>query len=275
METLTPAPLPLRTSAAHPPVLRELWRYRELLRGLVVRNLKVKYQRSALGFAWTLLNPLLTVVILAVVFTRVVRLGIEDYWAFLLSGYFAWNFILQTLNTGTWIFNEHSDLTRSVPFPQEALVMSAALSRLLEFCGELALILIVLFLFRHHGAPASAVLVPLLMVLQLLLVIGLALPIATLSVFYYDVQHALPIALTSLFYASPVFYPASFVPEAFRPFYFINPAAGLLTLWHVVLYEGRMPSWELLGGTAAYSVGLFLLGYAIFNRYKSLFAETV
>lgn len=275
MEALSPAPPPLRTSAARPPVLGELWRYRELLRGLVVRNLKIKYQRSALGFAWTLFNPLLTVAILAVVFTRVVRLGIEDYWAFLLAGYFVWNFILQTLNTGTWIFNEHSDLTRSVAFPQEVLVMSAALSRLLEFCGELALILAAILLFRHHGVPPSIALVPLLALLQLLLVIGLALPIATLSVFYHDVQHALPIALTSLFYASPVFYPAALVPEAFRPFYFLNPVAGLLTLWQTVLYEGRMPSWGLLGGTAATATGLFLLGYAIFNRYKGLFAETV
>ena len=99
----------------------------------MVRNLKVKYQRSLLGFVWTLVNPLLTVTILVVVFSHVVRIQVPHYWAFLLSGYFVWNFMLQTLNTGTYIFAEHSRLTRSVAFPSEILVFSAAGSRLIEF----------------------------------------------------------------------------------------------------------------------------------------------
>ena len=167
-----------------------VWRYRELLRGLVVRNLKVKYQRSLLGFVWTLVNPLLTVTILVVVFSHVVRLQIPNYWAFLLSGYFAWNFMLQTLTTGTWVFAEHSRLTRSVAFPSEILVFSAAGSRLIEFAAELLLTLAAMVLLHHHGVPGSYVLVPLLVVLQVVMAIGLALPIATLSVFYHDIYHA-------------------------------------------------------------------------------------
>ena len=144
-----------------------MWRYRELLRGLVVRNLKVKYQRSLLGFVWTLVNPLLTVTILVVVFSHVVRIQVPHYWAFLLSGYFVWNFMLQTLNTGTWIFAEHSRLTRSVAFPSEILVFSAAGSRLIEFLAEIALILLALVLLHHHGVPASYVLLPVLILLQI------------------------------------------------------------------------------------------------------------
>ena len=87
-----------------PSRLVRVWHARELLRELLVRNLKVKYQRSLLGFVWTLVNPLLTVTILVLVFSRVVRIHLPDYWAFLLSGYFAWTFMLQTLTTGTWIF---------------------------------------------------------------------------------------------------------------------------------------------------------------------------
>jgi ABC-type polysaccharide/polyol phosphate export permease len=103
----------------------------------------------------------------------------------------------------------------------------------------------------------------------------LALPIATLSVFYYDVQHALPIALTTLFYLSPVFYPAQMVPEAARPFYFLNPIAGLLTLYHEILYAGRMPSFTLLLGMIAAALLVYVIGYAIFNRYCSVFSEIV
>jgi lipopolysaccharide transport system permease protein len=255
--------------------LARLWPYRELLRGLVIRNLKVKYQRSLLGFVWTLVNPLLTVSILVLVFSHVVRIQVPQYWAFLLSGYFVWNFMLQTLNTGTYIFSEHSRLTRSVAFPSEILVFGAAGSRLIEFAAEISLILLALILFHHHRVPASFGLLPVLVLIQLLLAIGLALPIATLSVFYYDVYHALPIALTTLFYLSPVFYPAEMVPEAVRPFYFLNPVAGLLTLYHDVVYAGRMPSLTLLGGMLAAAVAIYALGYAIFRRYARVFAEIV
>jgi ABC-type polysaccharide/polyol phosphate export permease len=255
--------------------LSQVWRYRELLRGLVVRNLKVKYQRSLLGFVWTLVNPLLTVSILILVFSHVVRIQVPQYWAFLLSGYFVWNYMLQTLNTGTWIFAEHSRLTRSVAFPSEILVFSAAGSRLLEFLAEIALILAALILLHHHSVPASYALVPLLILLQTVLAVGLALPIATLSVFYYDIYHALPIALTSLFYLSPVFYPASMVPERLQPLYFLNPIAGLLTLYHDVVYAGRWPSGPLLAGTCAATALVWVLGYAIFDRYAASFAEIV
>jgi ABC-type polysaccharide/polyol phosphate export permease len=255
--------------------LREIWRYRELLRGLVVRNLKVKYQRSLLGFVWTLVNPLLTVSILVLVFSHVVRIQVPDYWAFLLSGYFVWNFMLQTLNTGTWIFSEHSRLTRSVAFPSELLVFSAAGSRLLEFIAEISLILALLILVHHRGVPDSYVLIPVLILIQIVMAIGLALPIATLSVFYYDVYHALPIALTSLFYLSPVFYPASLVPSAFQTLYFLNPIAGLLTLYHDVVYAGQWPSGMLLAATAGQAAIVYAFGYAVFHRYAAVFAEIV
>jgi ABC-type polysaccharide/polyol phosphate export permease len=254
--------------------LRRVWRYRELLHSLVVRNLKVKYQRSLLGFVWTMVNPLLTVGILIVVFSHVVRIPLPHYWAFLLSGYFVWNFVLQTLNTGTYIFAEHSRLTRSVAFPTEILVLGAAGSRLIEFVAEMSLVLIALALLHGH-VPGSFALLPVLVLIQLLLVVGLALPIATLSVFYHDVYHALPIALTTLFYLSPVFYPAAMVPEVARGFYLLNPIAGLLTLYQEVLYWGRLPSFALLGGMLAAAFGFYLAGYAIFRRYAAIFPEIV
>ena len=176
------------------------------------------------------------------------------------------------LNTGTYIFAEHSRLTRSVAFPSEILVFGAAGSRLLEFLAEIVLILILLAVFTIHRLPPSFALLPVLMLLQMLL-IGLALPIATLSVFCFNVQHALPIALTTLFYLSPVFYPVGMVPEAFRPFYFLHPSPGCspcTTRFSTKAGCRRLAL--LLGVTARRPPGL-PIGYAIFKRYASVYAE--
>jgi lipopolysaccharide transport system permease protein len=267
---------PLFASSAHQTsTLREVWRYRELLRGLIVRNLKVKYQRSMLGFIWTLLNPLLTIAVLTVVFTYFIKIRVDHYWAFVFSGYFVWNFMLQMLSSATYILAEHAPLRRSVAFPSEVLVLATAASRLVEFAVEMAIAVLLLIVIHHGRVPASFALLPWLITIQVLLAIGLAMPVATLSVFYSDVQHAVPILLLMLFYLSPVFYPAALVPESLRPFYFLNPIAGLLTLYHDALYGGQWPSAILLASVSLAAIGLCALGYAVFNRYKRLFAEIV
>ena len=265
----------VRRVSGRPGSIAELWRYQELLRSLVVRNLKVKYQRSALGFVWTLLNPLLTVGVLVVVFSYVIRIKVPNYWAFLLSGYFVWNFVTQMITTSTTFLSQHATLRRSVAFPLEIPLFAATGSRLVEFAVELALALLGLILFYHHGVPASYVLLPLLLVLQVLIVTGLALCVATLAGFYHDVQHVIPVLLLMLFYLSPVFYPATLVPEPLQPLYYLNPIAGLLTAYHTVLYQGEFPSLALLGGLSGLAFVLSMLGYGLFNRFKPILVELV
>ena len=254
-------------------VLAELWQYRELLRSLVVRDLKVKYQRSLLGLVWTLLNPLLTVMILVAVFSHVIRIDIGNYWAFLISGFFVWNFISQVLSHTTSLLSNHASLSRSVYFPREILVLSAACSKLVEFLIEIGLVLLVLVAFHHHFVPASWIMLPVLVLIQLVLALGLMFPLAVLSVLFYDVQHALPILITSLFYLTPVFYPVSMIPESVRTLYYLNPFVGILDLYHTVLYEAAWPSLEFLGLVSAAATVILILGYAVFKRYKRVCIE--
>jgi ABC-type polysaccharide/polyol phosphate export permease len=136
-------------------------------------------------------------------------------------------------------------------------------------------VLIALFGFHHSSIPPSFILFPLLIFFQLMVAVGLALPITSLSVFYYDTKHALPIALATLFYASPVFYPVSLVPESIRSYYMINPIAGILKLYHIILYEGNFPPPALFGGVFVYSALIFLAGYVLFRRYETVYAEIV
>ena len=254
---------------------REMWRFRHLLVHLVRRDLKVKYQRSSLGFLWTVLNPLFTVAVLALVFGTFVRLDVEHYWAFLLSGYFAWNTVSQSISTASYVLAQHARLTRSVALPKEVLVLSAVLSKATEFAAELLILLIVLATAHHGGVPAAFALVPLLLLVQIALTLGVALITSTLSTLYTDVIHALPIALTSLFYLTPVFYPIALVPEAVRPFFALNPFASLLTLYHQALYEGSMPDLLTAGLGVASAAVILTIGAALFHRYEDVCSELV
>ncbi len=253
--------------------LREVWRCRSLFQILVMRDLKIKYQRSPIGFIWTLLNPLCTSLILIAVFTYIIKVPVAHYWAFLLSGYFVWNFMQQVLIQSTNLLRDHANLRRNIAFPSEILIWSASFSRLLEFLIEISLVMIGLVVFHHQAIPASLVLFPLLIVIQVFLTVGLMFPLSTLSVFFHDVSYALPVVIFTLFYISPVFYPVDMIPEALRPYCFLNPFSGILTLYHAVLYDGLWPSISMLGSVFGSAMVICVLGYAIFHRFKNTCVE--
>lgn len=253
----------------------DLWRFRYLIRVLVARNIKVKYQYSFLGLVWTLLNPLLILAVLLAVFTNVVRISINDYWAFLLSGYFVYHFVSQTAAASASVLLEYETMVRGVAFPRIIPVLAAVTSRFLEFLIEIFFTLLLLIVVHHGNIPLSYVLLPYLIILMYALVIGLALPISALSVFYYDVRHLLPILITALFYISPVIYTVDMVPEQYRLLYLLNPLAGLLDLFHMTLYEGVMPSFAYLALFSLQVTIIFMVGYVLFSRFKPEFAEVL
>jgi ABC-type polysaccharide/polyol phosphate export permease len=255
------------------PAFRDLWAYKGLLQNLVLRDVKVKYQRSVLGFVWTLLNPLLTVIILWMVFTRVVRIQMPHYWAFLLSGYFVWNCTAQSLNAATRVLDDHASLSRNVSFPSGILILGSLSSKTTEFLIELALVVVVIAVFHHQSLPLSFALIPLLILLQLFIVAGLMFPIAAASVLFRDVQHALPILITTLFYVTPVFYSADMIPEQIRRLYLLNPLAWLMIGYQSVLYDGRIPPPSILIGLAVAAAVLLSIGYLIFKRYQNVCIE--
>lgn len=255
--------------------LSEILRFRELLHSLVIRNLKIKYQRSVFGFVWTAINPLMMIAVLSVVFSHVVRIEMHHYLAFLVSGYFVWNFILQTLSASSFMLSEHAQLTRSVRFPMEVPVLASVAAKLIEFAIELVLVLVALICLHYSSFAWGLLFLPWLVTMQILLMLGLAMPIAAMSIFYRDIEHVLPIILTALFYVSPVFYPLSMVPEDLRRWYLLNPIAQLMTVYHRVVYEGLPPTGAQFLVLSLTAILIFTVGYWIFNRYKRDVAEVV
>lgn len=255
--------------------MSELWTHRELIRALVERNLTMRYQRSFLGAVWTLLNPLLTGLVLVAVFSVLLRVQTAQYWAFLFSGYFAWVFTLNTLGIGATVVSNHSFIARSVAFPADVLVVSTVISRFVEFAIEMLLVVVVLTAVLHQGFTIGLVALPFVMVLHAVLTAGVLFPIAALGVFFEDVQHAVPVALTMLTLISPVYYPISNLPAHWQPIVSLNPFAGILGLYHATLYEGRLPGIAEIVTPVLSTLVVFLAGRWVFRWKRSVYAEVV
>ena len=255
--------------------IQQLPYHLELLKNLVVRDVKVKYQRSALGFLWTLLNPLFVATIYVFVFSNIMRFGVSGYWAFLLSGFFAWNFFSMTITSGSdVIFANRSIITR-VAFPHEILVISITLAKLIEFVCELFIVIFLVGGFYLHRLPGSLLALPLVITIQFLMTLGLVFPLACLRVFYKDVEQVLPIAMTGWFFLTPVVYMPEMMPKQYSFILALNPMTGIITAYHDIFYHARFPDPQALLRTGLIALAVFLAGYWIFTRVKKVFAEVV
>lgn len=275
MTQIVSHPLSRRPAILRGGVLRELWDFRGLLLALVERNLTMRYQRSLLGAVWTLLNPLLTGLVLVGVFSVILRVQTPQYWAFLISGYFAWVFTINLLGIGATLVSSHAYMSRSVAFPPEVIVVSLAASRFVEFAVEMVLVVVVVASARHQGLMIGLVALPLVMVLHALLTLGVLFPIAALGVFFEDVQHAVPVALMMLTLLSPVYYPMSQAPESWQFVLGLNPFAGIMKLYHLTLYDGRLPSVADFAIPTVVSFAVCIVGWALFRWKREYFAEVV
>jgi ABC-type polysaccharide/polyol phosphate export permease/GT2 family glycosyltransferase len=255
--------------------LAELFQNRELIWNLTLRDLKVKYKRSWLGFFWTLLNPLIVLAVLVAVFSYIVRIPIENYWAFLVSGYFVFFFFSTALDGSVQAALGNAYLWRKAYFSREVLIVSSTLARFLEFLVEISIVLIALVAFHHKGIPYSFIMLIPLLPLLFLFTIGVTFPLATLAIYFNDVLQIIPRFTLALFYISPVFYSIDFVPEKLRDIYLLNPLAVLLNLIHSSLYKGEIPDWGLFLRFLLIAVSFGVVGYIIFNRKKHEFAEIV
>lgn len=274
MSDLTTTPVPdhyLSTRRDSP--LREVWRFREFLLSLVARNLKVKYQRSALGVLWTLLNPLLMVLVFIVVFSSVLRIKVDGFWAFLISGIFVWQFISTAMTRATTILRGNAAFRRSVAFPTVVVILGSLLALLVEFLIEIVIVVVAVFVFYRHSVPLSVTLLPVLILLQFMMAAGFMFALSVISVMFDDIEHAMPAIIRLLFFLTPVMYPVSMIPENLQAYFYLNPLVGLLELFHLTLYEGVWPSWELLGGVTAASVAILGLGLWFFRRFEEVCVE--
>jgi len=251
-----------------------LGRHRQLVYCLVSRDLRVRYKRSVLGVLWAFAEPLVLMLLYSVVFSLLLRVQTPAYPAFALAGVVVWGFLHTGVTYSLSSITQNANLVKKIYFPREILPLAMVLGRAVHFL--LSLFLLVPFLIAFDIRPTPyLLLLPLLVLIQLVLVLGLALLFSAVSTLYEDVGFLVNFAFSGLFYLSPVVYPVELVPARFQTLYLANPIAALITSYRAVIISGTPPPWTALGLAAFTSVLALALGLFVFRRVEWSFAEVL
>lgn len=245
---------------------------RDLLRELIMRDMKLRYRRSVLGLAWSLLNPLAELLVLTFVFTYVLPLNIANFPVFLYTGLLAWNWFRASLSSGTSAIVNNRSLIRLPGFPIPILPVVTTASYFVHFVLSLPILVIFLFLYHIPLTPAVIAL-PFVMVVEFLFILSLVYFLAAIQVTFWDTQYLLNIILMLGFYLSPVFYDVNRIPSQFLPIYNLNPMVHIIGAYRAIFHDGTFPSLGALLIISGVSVILLWLGYAYFIRASYKFAQ--
>lgn len=240
------------------------------------RNIRARYQQSALGWLWAIFQPAAQVAIFAIIFTLVVPVDTGDipYPVFSYVAIVPWTLLSASLADMTQTIVVNMGLVTKIYFPREILPIAAMLARLMDFGVAAGLLIVLLLLYRVPIFLPGLLFLPLILLIQILLILGLGFAGAAANVFFRDVQSLLTLGLQLWFYASPIIYPVSMVPERLRVLYFLNPMAGILESYRDVLLNRQIPGTYLLS-SAIISLAIFLLGTWFFKRIEFRFADIV
>jgi len=255
--------------------MKSLFQYRELIRNLVVKDLKLKYRDSTIGFLWSLVNPLLLILVYSFVFSHILKVGIANFSYFLLIGILPWNFFAQSIMMSTGSILENGGLIRKVAMPMAVFPVATVLFNLAQFA--LALLVFVpmsLLFFQVPMAWATLWFFPVL-ILHVLFTIGLSFMISTATVFYRDVRHFVEIALMLLFWLTPIIYDIGSIPESLRSVIYLNPQSFFILSYQDILYRQTVPENYRVAILIFLTAVSLAIGYRVHHRYKARFAEEV
>lgn len=254
--------------------IKEIVKFRGLLWALVVRHLHTRYRGSVLGFLWSLLNPLCLMAVYTVVFHYYMRSGTDEHYSiFLFTGLLPWLWMTSSLHEGTASIVSSGHLITKSMFPAHLLPVVSVVTNLINFLLSLPLLFIFMWL---GGVPvhATAILLPVVIIVQFMFLQGLVVGLSSLNVHLRDVQHLVGNILTLLFFMCPIVYASTVVPDKYRYTLLLNPFALFTMSYHKILLDGEVPLHEL---TVLVPVALFVLigGYSIYHRYRESFAESL
>jgi lipopolysaccharide transport system permease protein len=248
--------------------------YRELIRILTVSDLKVKYQSSVLGFAWSLLNPLLMMLVLYLVFSNVFKAN-QDYFAlYLLIGIVSWRFLANGTSSSMMAIVGKSSLVTKIYIPRQVLVLSTVLSSFISSLLEFLVLFVLIVIFGVKLSP-NILLFPFIYVIYFVLVYGMSLALAALYVYYRDLNQIWEVLLQLGFFLAPVVYPLTTVPAEYLNIYMLNPVTNIMQIYRDILLYAQTPSLASIVFAMISATISLAAGAAIFKRLERRFAEEI
>ena len=247
--------------------LLEILRYRELIKSLVGRDLKVRYKKSILGYAWTWLDPLLTMFIFILVFDFILKMQVPNFPVYLLTGLVPWTFFQNSVNGSVHCISNSAGLIKRVYYPREIFPLTLTLGNGVNLFLSL-LVLVPVALAFGIEFTSKVFLLPFPLLILFLFTYGLCLLFACLNVFLRDMSYIAPFILRLWFYLTPIFYMVEGrIPERFYDLYmFISPMAVILMMFRAILMNLDFPDPEHIASATALSVLMFIVGYWVFKK---------
>jgi lipopolysaccharide transport system permease protein len=268
------ASTPARSAFLPVKALPAIGQSRDLIIAFTVRELKLRYRGTLLGYAWWLARPLAMGVLLWFALGKVLRLGVPDYHLFLMAGLFPWYWFSSAVSQSADIFVGNSSLIKKAVFPRIVLPLSAVLSNTIQFVFTLPVLLAFVLVAGKRPDAVWLVGLPVLLLLQFALIMGVAALVSSLNVFFRDLAPLVDVALNMLFYASAVIYPLARVPDDVKPLLLANPMTSLMEGWRRVVLENSLPGAEIWPAVGLSVVAVFL-GMGIFRSVQGHFADAL
>jgi len=246
-------------------MLRRTFQYRDLVLVLIQRELKVRYKRSAIGFLWTMLQPLLTMLVLQTIFSSIFRFSVQNYPVYVLAGLLFWNFFSQSITASMNSLRGNAALLKKLPLPQAVFPVATVAAGVVNLVLALVPLLVLLVLTGHPLRP-SLLFLPVSIALAAIFTLGAGLLLSPLAVFFYDVVELVSVLIVLVMYLTPIFYPMAIVPEEYRWIVRYNPVRSILEVFRDPIYYSKIPPAQHLAVAAAVALIAFVLGYWSFRR---------
>ena len=248
--------------------------YKDLVKNLVSRDFKTRYKRSYLGILWSLLNPLLLILVYTLAFDYIMKIRVKDFPMFFMCGFLPWSYFAAGITTSLSSLSDSGYLIKAVYFPREIVPLSIVLSCLLHFLITFLFVFPILLIYGY--VPQWSYLsLPVIILLQTIFVFGLSLFLSSIHVSFRDLRYILDVVLMAWFWLTPVVYPSSLIPEKFLFFYKINPMTLFVTAYRDVLMNGTLPIPKYWIAILIATFGSLTLGYFPFLHIRKRLAEEI
>ena len=253
-------------------MLKELYQYRQLLKSNVRKEIRGKYKGSFLGVLWSFVNPLLMTLVYAIVFPFLLRNSQEHYTTFIVMAILPWSWFTTTIAQGTNTILINGGIIKKVYFPRAILPISIVVSGLVNFLISCVIIGIFL-IFSGIGFSIYIVYLPIIIILQFMLQLGIILITSSIDVYVRDAEYIINFFISLMFYATPVLYSLDMFPAKFKFFLQLNPMATIISSYRDIFYYQQLPNFTLLAYVFVLSAFILFIGVKIFNKLEKGFAE--